>query len=1056
MKSSDSLTSEIFSKPWETPELTQINRLPMRPTLTPYSSVEEALSGDSSPWVLSLDGTWDFKMFYKPEDVSLADLAFEKSGPWELMPVPANWTLHRVDDLPHYTNIVMPFKNNPPFVPEKNPTGVYRKTFELPLGWKGRRTVLQVGGAESCIYVYLNGKLVGMSKDTRLPSEFHLDSFLQDGTNTLCLMCIRWSDGSYIEDQDQWWMAGLYRSVFLYSTNFSYLEDVFVTTVLNENGKDGHFGLKVKIKHLNEPDRSKAFQVHCRLLTKTGSPVMGSEMTLAISNSFRISYYEAQAEVPLKGVLAWSPEEPNLYVVAVSLHDEGGQCLEASTFKVGFRRFEIKNRTFLLNGQKVYIKGVNRHEHHPDHGKAVPRAAMIREIELLKQFNFNAVRTSHYPNNPIWYDLCDEYGLLVLDEANIETHDNYSALCQNPRWQKTFLERVQRMVIRDRNHACIYGWSLGNESGYGENQNGPADWVRANDPTRTLHCEGTMKSGWGQVTPNIYDAQSNRATDFHCPMYPEIAELVEFSHNSSERHRPFIMCEYSHAMGNSNGCLKDYWDVIYTHQGLQGGFIWDWIEQGFRKVDPKTGREFWAYGGDYGEDPHDANFCCNGMIMPDHTPKPQIWEFKKIAQPLRFKLLDPSGSKIEVSNDQNFKSLRWLELSYEFVVDGIVVLQGLLKSCDTQPQSRESFDLNLAPIVTKKHQDVYLKMMARVKAPQTWCEAGHILAQDQLKLQASYIQGDLETIPLRGSLLRTHDSLICAEGKHCIALEENSGQIKRISYDGQLILAGIPEFNLWRGILDNDGVKAKKEQWTAEWKPLGRWCKAGYQNLLPKILQASSQAEGDHWRLSSHTQYQVISGAFEHEQTVKIYGSGVIHFENAFSFSKGMVEVPRLGLRLTIPSGLEQLTWYGRGPIESYADRKYASEIGLYRGSVSEQYFPYIVPQENGNKEEVSWMALQNEQGCGFQIQTLDQPFSFSALHHTPEDYTKAFHTFDLPERAETTLLIDAIQRGLGTASCGPDTLDKYKIKPGVYRLNFAIIPLVGKTAIPTRREWVL
>jgi beta-galactosidase len=990
------LSSEIFSKPWEMPELTQINRLPMRSTLTPYPSLKDALKGKPSPWVLSLDGTWDFKMFFKPEDVSATDLGFDKVGTWDQMPVPANWTLHRKDDLPHYTNVVMPFKNNPPFVPEKNPTGVYRKTFMSPEGWTNRRTVLQIGGAESCIYVYLNGIFVGMSKDTRLPAEFHLDPFMKEGTNCLTIMCIRWSDGSYIEDQDQWWMAGIYRSVFLYSTAQSYIEDFSVTALLQENLSEACFGVNIKLKHLQEPDRTKAHQVRCHLLTLEGDIVEGSEIRLEVSNSFRVSCYEAHGEVQINGIKHWSPEAPNLYLATVSLHNEQGVCLEASIVKVGFRRIEIRNRTMLINGQKIFIKGVNRHEHDPDHGKAVPRSAMIREIELLKQFNFNAVRTSHYPNDPRWYDLCDEYGILVLDEANIETHDNYMSLCQNPRWQKTFLERVQRMVIRDRNHACIFGWSLGNESGYGDNQNGPADWVRANDPTRILHCEGVVKSGWAQNSSNLYDKESNRATDLHCPMYPNIADLVEFSKNSNDLRRPFIMCEYSHAMGNSNGCLKDYWDVIYNHPGLQGGFIWDWIEQGLRKVDTKTGQEFWAYGGDYGDTPNDVNFCCNGMIMPDHTPKPQMWEFKKIAQPIRFKLLDSKGTKIEIFNDQNFLSLSWLQISYEIFVDGMQNQHGELKASDIKPQCSEVVSLNLSPVIISSGQEVFLKIIVRVKEKQRWCEAGHIFAQDQIEIEPSEFKGSLELRSYKGSLIKINNEILCANGHIKISLDEQKGGFQSISIGNQVILDGIPEFNIWRGVTDNDGVKGKSEQWSADWKPLGRWCKAGYQNLNAKILSVSSQGKEDEWVIKSHIQYQANHGSFEHQQVTRIFGSGMIQFVNTFSFEAGMVDVPRLGLRLNVPEGLEQLTWLGRGPMESYSDRKYGAEVGLYEGEVVDQYFPYIVPQENGNKEDVRWMALQNTQGIGFQIQALAQNFSFSALHHTPEDFTQALHPYEL------------------------------------------------------------
>jgi len=1056
------MNSHLFPNFWEMPELTEINRLPMRATLYPYKTAVQAkrVEPAKSPWVLSLDGPWDFRYFERPTDVPATDLAADAGGNWAAIAVPGNWTMQGWDK-PHYTNVIMPFENTPPRVPaDHNPTGVYRRRFTLPADWTGRRTVIEFGGVESCFCVYLNGVFAGMSKDCRLPAAFDLTPFLKEGENTLTAMCIRYSDGSYVEDQDHWWMAGIYRSVLLRSVAPVCIEDVFAKGEPDDRFRDGTLTVRTTLNFATEPDTDlvkgeprRFHTVEAQLFDAGGKAVFKALPSVRISNSYRKQYYEGEITAAVKHPALWSPECPHLYTLVVTLKDHLGRALDHTSCRMGFRRVEVKNREFLLNGQPVYIKGVNRHDHDPDTGKTVSREAMLQEIRLLKQYNFNAVRTSHYPNDPLWLDLCDAYGIMIVDEANIEAHANYSTLCRDPRWRKPFVERVERMVRRDKNHPCVIAWSLGNETGYGPNHDAAADWVRAFDSSRVLHHEGALKQAWAQ-SHSLFDRGGDRSNDFHNPMYPQIAQLEDFaSQNPSapeaDTRRPFIMCEYAHAMGNSCGCLKEYWDTIYAHRGLQGGFIWDWIEQGIRKTDPGTGREFWAYGGDFGDVPNDANFCCNGMIMPDRTIKPQMHEFKKLAQPVWITAGDLAKGGIHVFNADYFRSLGWVAGEWTLEVDGRRVQGGMLPPLALEPQTGVSLKLPVAPPSMRAGEEAYLGISFKTREKQPWCGRGHEVAREQFRLPFT---GDGE-LPAAVAIRRGGKAAVAQDGERLrlgdsgveAVVDEKTGALRRVSASGQAVITDGPAFNIWRAPLDNDGVKCKADQWTATWNLLGRWMNAGYDKLTPSVEGVEQKRIGGDVVLSSHAAYRCGKGdgRFDVENVYRFTAAGLILCEHRFQFAAGMPDVPRLGIMMTLAAGYERLDWFGRGPFESYADRKYAAEFGRYGGSVDEQYFPYIVPQENGNKDDVTWFSLRGEGGgAGVQFQTLGGPFSFSAHHFTPSDLTAAYHTFEVPRRAETTVLLDVRQRGLGTASCGPDTLDRYKVLPGSYRLRYAIIPL--------------
>ncbi|HKX45156.1 MAG TPA: glycoside hydrolase family 2 TIM barrel-domain containing protein, partial [Planctomycetota bacterium] len=676
------------ARTWTDPEQVGFAKLRARSPLIPFPDAESARSGrrERSPWFHSLDGRWRFLLCPRPETAPERFVApdFDDSD-WRTVEVPGNWTLQGTGDAPHYTNIQMPFPGRPPEVPERNPTGLYRLRFLAPASFAGRRVVLHFGGTESVLYVWLNGHAIGMSKDSRLPAEFDVTDRLEAGENLLAVMVVRWSDATYVEDQDHWFMAGLHREVHLYATERFHVADVRVRASLDDSYRNGTLDLLVE---LGAPSRVEpAHRIRYQLFDPRGSRVFRrprEKPIAAAGNPYLFRGYTAQGSETIASVKAWSSEAPQLYTLVVELLDAEGRVVEAVSVRIGFRRVEIRRRELLINGRPVLIKGVNRHDHHDVRGKALSREDLLADVVRIKQWGFNAVRTAHYPNDPHFYDLCDEHGLYVVDEANIESHAFLASLCHDPRYARAFVERGVRMVLRDKNHPSIILWSLGNESGYGPPHDAMAGWIRHYDPTRPLHYEGALRFRLDAPGP---------ATDVVCPMYSEIDALVAWA-KQGRGERPLILCEYSHAMGNSCGGLADYWAAFRRHRGLQGGFVWDWKDQGLACVD-EAGRPYWAYGGDFGDVPNDANFCCNGLCAPDGSPHPSLFECRKLFEPVRVTAGDLRRGRIVVHNDQDFTDLTWLEAIFEVSVDGRVTQRGRLPRLAIAPGAARAFTLPL-------------------------------------------------------------------------------------------------------------------------------------------------------------------------------------------------------------------------------------------------------------------------------------------------------------------------------------------------------------------------
>lgn len=1018
---------------WELPELTQINRLPMVNTLLPFDSAKNAKSFSmaKSEYYLDINGIWDFILLNNPNE------SFDNK-PWSKIKVPGNWTMQNLGDAPIYTNVKMPFENNPPIVPTDNPTGIYRTTFALPDNWNERRVVIHFGGVESVLEVYLNGYFIGLSKDSRLPAEFDLTNFVQAGDNELICKVIRWSDSSYLEDQDHWWQAGIFRQCYLYSTNkFGYLNDVFANGDYDIEFGNGLLNVEASIgfffnQHTDnfwQQGPKEDFIIEYELTDKANNTYW--KESSRVSYSFKVDQYTSKVQAVIPHAKAWSSETPNLYILSVVLKNHKNQVIEAKALKVGFRNLQVKDRELLINGKAVLIRGVNRHEHDQFEGKTLSLESMIQDIKLLKQFNFNAVRNCHYPNDHRWYDLCDEYGIYLIDEANVEAHANYSTICRTSRWKNAFVDRTERMVMRSRSHVCIFAWSLGNESGFGDNHVASSKAIRALDNSRLIHNEGELMELWSQWPLNYNSKGFNLSNNMVDPMYPTIQSIIECAEQNTND-RPVILCEYNHAMGNSNGSLCDYWDAFKKYKGLQGGFIWDWVDQGLVKTDDK-GVSYWAYGGDFGETSHDFDFCINGMIWPDRTPHPAMYEFKHLTQQVNVKMID--FDEFEVINEHDFRNLRHLEGQWELLVAGVKVESGELKNLFAEPSFSQTFKLNYQTKCVKESQKVHINFSFRMKEKTAWCDAKHVVATNQFEITPLFevIKNEIAVAQVNEITLKKN-KLSC--DKISLTCNQETGVVA-LAFDGKKVLSELAEFNIFRATTDNDGIRDWSGQ---ENKPLGLWQKAELNNLTKSLIALDIVKDCE--------EFATITRQFKFEnsskqsidflQQIRLFNTGKIEVKQHYSFDKTLPSLPRVGVISTTEKGFENIEYLGKGPFENYIDRNRASFYGFYKDKVTSMYTPYILPQENGNRTGVEKLLVDNEEVL---IEFIAQgvPFEFGVSHFSASELFNARHTNDLKPNKATFITLDLIQRGLGTGSCGPQTLEQYTIEPGEYEFNFEI-----------------
>lgn len=1013
---------------WQNPELTQLNRLPARADFIPAA-------GDQS---LQLDGDWDFLMADTPSAVEPGWIEGRSDAPWERLPVPANWTLHGYG-FPHYTNVQMPFDNEPPSVPERNPTGVYHRKFDLPAGWEGKRMVLRVGAAESVLCVYCNGQPVGLSKDSRLPAEFDLTGHLNPGQeNSLVLVVIKWSDASFVEDQDQWWMGGIFRSVELFAVPQVHLQDIRVQAVPDlERGDGGKLAISADVRFPGKPVKGSFVRLSIR--DDEGNRLLPEAVQVEVQaedGNLAKERGRATWKHSLESAKWWSDETPNLYYADIELISPEGS--QHTTVAFGFRQVESRDGCVWVNGRRIRIRGVNRHEHHPDSGKVIPREAMEADIRLMKQYNFNAVRTAHYPNDSYLYELCDRYGLYVVDEANIESHAFHNWICQDRRYAAAFLDRCMNMVIRDKNHPCIIAWSLGNESGYGPNHDAAAAWVRHYDPSRSLHYEGAI-SRWQS---SLDWDHGHAATDWICPMYPDINEIERWMLDRRDSpKRPVVLCEYSHAMGNSNGCLSDYFELFerYHEQGLQGGFIWEWCDHGIRQTNG-DGHEYFAYGGDFGDEPNDANFVCDGLVGPDRKPHPACFEHQFLARPATAHWYSKDEGKLRINNRRAFRDLGDLIIDWELLCDGRTMCQGSQPLPTVEPGGGKVIVLeNWPEKVPDGSSEAIVRIHYRHSEPPEWQSVEDRIASEELVLR----EGSLNAVEPSAStssevsVWREGGYVWIESGAMRSQFDTGSGQLVRHWVDGNPILEGSVEVALWRAPTDNDGIKLRPGQ---ESKPLGRWLAAGLNRIEWELESCEVVQESGNcfevatsWQGSGRQKPEDFRARISYSWT-----AGRLHIFTELKIADDIPDLPRVGLGLRLAHADSRLEWYGRGPWENYCDRKSSALTGIYSGSVREQAVEYVMPQENGHKTDARWLRVEHPLGGVVEF-VGDSLFGFTASPFGIENLYASRHRYELIELDQPQLFLDHAHRGIGTASCGPDTLDRYKLREKSYQFSFCL-----------------
>lgn len=1021
-------SSQSVVHDWENPLVVGINKVRPHCTLLPYADVESALIDDChlSPWYISLNGNWKFNWVEKPEDrpVDFYKPDFDDSQ-WTTFPVPANWEFNGYG-IPVYVNIPYEWTNDPqpPFVPhDYNPVGSYRTHFTLPDSWDGRQVILHFGAVKSAFYVWVNGVKVGYSQDSKLPAEFNITSYIHEGSNLIAVEVYRWSDGSYLECQDFWRISGIERDVFLYAVPHVHIRDYFVHAGLTEDYQDGVLEVDVEVEKLNVI--SSDLLVLGGKLFKYGKEEVVAEFKEEVKVEKDRDAYFIRFGKSLPGIERWTAETPNLYKLVLALGDKDGD-FEYLSCNVGFRTTEIKNGQLLVNGVPILIKGVNRHEHDPVTAHVVSYESMLKDIELMKQHNINTVRTSHYPNDPVWYDLCDQYGLYVIDEANIESHGmGYMpdrTLANNPLFMKAHLERVRGMVERDKNHPSVIIWSMGNEAGDGVNVDTCYRWIKSRDLSRPVHYER---------------AEYGMNTDIYCPMYENIWYLSMYA--THRMPRPLILCEYAHSMGNSTGNLQDYWNVIETYPQLQGGSIWDWVDQGILVKDA-AGRPYFAYGGDFGppETPSDGNFCCNGLVSADRTPHPALFEVKKVYQYIQIKPVDIKNGKIRVINMHDFIDLGYVDIEYEWMGGGKREAGGRIESPDVLPHGEREYVVPLPELMQEPGIEYFLNFRVKTREDLPFRPAGFEVAAEQLALPADIKLQPVKMDENRRITLDTTGSMPVVRGNEFrIVFDAGQGTISSwLFLETEMIRKG-PVPNFWRAPTDNDFGNGME-------KRCAIWKKASNERV---VEQFAIRQEGEQLVIAD-VGFVFPGTDLKHQVQYRVYASGEIEVTNKFDPGlQPLPEMPRFGMKMKVSKALGNLRYYGRGPHENYCDRNTSAFVGMYESTPEEQYFSYIRPQENGYKTDTRWLTLTDLQGIGLKVSGMPL-FSFSTLPYDLEDLDQGIkenyrHTCDLVPEDHYEVMIDYKQMGVGgDDSWGARPHLPYRIPAQAYGYSFRMTPM--------------
>lgn len=1031
---------------WENPLITGINKLPARATSVSFPNEQLPLTADrkASPRYKSLNGMWKFHFApiieQSPEDFYLP--AFDAST-WRNIPVPANWELHGYGQA-IYTNVTYPFVPvDPPNIPQDDsPVGSYRTSFDIPTDWSGNDVILHFGGVSSAFYVWINGKKVGYSQGSRLPAEFDITPYLQTGENALAVKVFRWSDGSYLEDQDHWRLSGIHRDVYLEAVPKTHIYDFFVRTDLDENYEDATISIRPKI-NIGEQTDIKHWSVEAQLFDSHNNPVLDAPMKRGVHeivnewypqrNTVKFGLLEAKVKNPDK----WSAEFPNLYTLVISLKDDKGLIVESRSAKVGFRKIEVVDGELFVNGKTVLLYGVNRHDHCQHGGKVVSDEVMLKDALLMKQLNINAVRTSHYPNNPYWYELCDKYGIYVIDEANLETHGITGKPSNNSQWSHSFLERGIRMVERDKNHPSIIFWSLGNESGMGPNHAAMGAWIKDYDPTRLIHYEGAQNDSWDQPLmpdPVYVDVKSR--------MYSDLDYMIRLANDPNDT-RPVLYCEYAHAMGNSLGDFSSFWEAIKANKRFIGAFIWDWTD-GALVAKNKDGKEFWAYGGDFGEEIHSGNFNNNGVISPDQTLKPAALEAKKVHQPVEIVSSDLEKGIFDVVNRHHFANLQQYDIRWKLEEDGKILQQGTTPALDLNPLERGIIEIDYKQPKLKAGARYYLTISFALKENQSWAKAGHVTSWEQFELPFYKERTWLDATDFANVTLIESGKDVVVNTKHAIVtFDKQSGTLVSIKNKGKELLRAALRPNFWRPPTDNDygyqmeNVQAFWNDATAESSLL----QFKVKNINEEMVKVSTVFELP--AVEGNSQKSIIKLDYT------IYGNSDIAVQSTLEPMGSLPDLPRFGVQLQLNEEYDRMQWLGRGPHESYSDRFTSAAHGIYSKSVKNDFFHYVRPQESNNYLGVYWSSFTDKKGQGLEIIGYE-PLSISAWPYSIEDLShRRGHIADLPVRDIITLNIDLAQQGVGgddSWSSNAMPHEPFRLKSQKYSYSFVIRPITKKS----------
>lgn len=1014
---------------WETPQSVNIHCLKAHSPLSSYRDIDHARDGVYAQRQ-SLNGQWKFKVFDSPEQVEgeFIQTKFNDTN-WDEITVPSNWQLQGYDK-PIYTNVKYPFEVNPPFVPAENPTGCYRTTISRSEADLANTQRIIFDGVNSAFHLWCNGTWVGYSQDSRLPSEFDLSPYLVAGENTLAVMVMRWCDGCYLEDQDMWWLSGIFRDVTLLSKPQYCIEDVFVTPDLDACYRDGSLSI---VTHISAPD---CYQVQVQLFD---GECAVTEPRIDRPHNRRIDERGTYDDVVFQTLHVrepnkWSAETPNLYRLVISLLDENGMHLESEAYHVGFRKVEITDGQLKLNGRPLLIRGVNRHEHHPELGHVMTEEDMIRDICLMKQYNFNAVRTAHYPNHPRWYELCDQYGLYVCDEANIETHgmQPMNRLSSNPQWAHAYMSRYTQMVMRDKNHPSIIIWSLGNESGHGSNHNAMYAWSKNYDSSRPVQYEGGgANTAATDIIAPMYARVNTTIADEAVPKWP-IKKWISLPNET----RPLILCEYAHAMGNSLGSFHEYWDAFREFPRLQGGFIWDWVDQGLSQWD-ENGQHFWAYGGDFGDKINDRQFCINGLIFPDRTVHPTLEEAKYCQRMIRVSLQEQVKGfcHLLVTNENLFRATDNEQLNWSLLEDGKLIQSGsVVLNIKADSQATVDIAFEFTP---KAEARYHLNTDITLMAETLWAPAGHVSASEQFALRntAGLAMPKLEIQPAPAISQQKGMIVVTSlDEKHQWCWDSQTGLMIDWQVDGKAQMLAAPQDNFFRAPLDNDiGVSemdnVDPNAWVCRWDMagIGQWkreCVSCHSDMLAHAVQVTST-----FAYQFNGAVQAIT-----TWTHTLKNSGEMQLTVDVTLADDLPPMPRIGLELQLPLHEQgtPITWQGLGPFENYPDRLSAARFGLHTQTLEEMHTPYIFPTDSGLRCGTQWLQVNELAISG--------DFQFSVSQYAQQTLAKAKHTCDLMAEKTIYVRLDHQHMGVGgDDSWSPSVHKEFQLTGNnyVYRITF-------------------